>query len=1391
MRILFKSILVLLLCLHFPCYGQFSNLKFENYDTTQGISSSTCLEIFEDSEGFLWFGTIDGLNKFNGYDFEIFRPSLTDPNAISNNRINVITEDNTGRLWIGTGSGLNIYDKKQQKFYKVNFTGNKSYRENISSLLFNKQDNSLYIGSKNGLIRLVLKGSSGYIARNPDYERFNKPGDANSINNNNVTNMAKDSRGSIWFVTDSNYLNCFEPSKKKFTRFAIDLEEKGFLGHLPKQLLFDAQDNLWIGNDLSRMYVFNTKNHTSKRLSFAGSAVPVFHILKDKQGIMWVATDGNGIYLINKEFKVIQHIEHNNNDSFSLPNNQPSKILQDKDGIYWIASYNKGVNKLALSKSLFGHYYYKYGKPSGLSTKIAQAVTETSDGKIWIGTDGGGLNLFNEKTNNFTYFNAATNGPLSSDKILYIKEGNKNTLYIGTWDGGLNEFNTITHTNKIYKHNPNNPYSLGQNTVWCIEKDKQSRVWLGTSSAGLNLFDPVTKRFYSYKNNPSVSNSLSNNFVFSLFTDSQNRLLVGTAQGICYAQLDTKSTLPPKLSFTSLKVKNMAESRVNFITEDHNHNIWIGTDVGLYELTSNLTFKALYSVAKGLPNNYIVGIQKDDMHRIWITTKGGLSVLDTYNNVVTNFNVHDGLQGTEFQSKSICKTQNGRIIAGGINGFNIFNPADINPENKKLKPYITELRLFNKKVNAGDTINKRVILQQSVASLNKLELKYNEGYISLGFVALNYKNPDRVKYAYRMLGLHDDFIEAGTERMANYSSLQPGSYNFEVLASEDGNWAKADKKTIAITILPPPWKTWWAYSIYAILIVTAFWFGMKYYTRKVQEEKEHELDQMKLRFFINVSHEFRTPLTLILNPAEKILSAYDNPEQVKSSALVIQRSSRRLLYLVNQLLDFRKIDLGESSLELQRVNVAKFTKDILTLFEELAKSKDISIQFTSSLKNRVGQLDPDKLEKILTNLLSNAVKFTGNGGSIAVNMEETSEMLSRNTLGKLLKKKKQGDFVKITVTDTGVGFKQEHLKDVFRRFFHADASMAGTGIGLNYTKALVELHKGSISVESREGEGSAFTVLLPLDLKSSNKKETIGSEIQNYIIDANPIKSAEYEIAISNETTEDESENPLVPDANRPLLLIVEDNKELRTHLKNELSAQFRVKEAANGAVGLELVKKYYPDIVISDVMMPQMDGFEMCRQIKNELEISHIPVILLTARSLEEDRIEGYDTGADEYLPKPFNINVLRARVKNLLEARKRTRDRFVMLGGISAETRENANTVDEVFLEKATKVVLDNISNADFSLDDVIKEIGLGRSQFYRKINAITGQNPSNFIRTIKLKHAASLLLTEKYSVKEITHLCGFNSSAYFTKTFKELFGITPTQFIENAKSENESPG
>lgn len=1381
---------MLLLCTQ--VLGQYSNLKFENLSTADGLSSSTCVEIFQDSEGFLWFGTIDGLNKFDGYEFTVYRSGINDESSISSNRISAIAEDNDGKLWIGTANGLNVFDKDSEKFLRINHDPNDP--RSISSdliyhLLFDKHTNSIWIATKAGVSRLVLDGLNTSRRAGLKFTRYvTRKNDAETIDTNEAFSILKDHDHTIWVSTSGNHLNRYNPARDKFERIPIAISNPDELDHIPKLVLIDRDGDFWIGNNLAKLIVWRREENVFEVRSFLPKNVPIFQIYQDKRGVIWIASDGHGIYFIDKVKGITEHLVHKPSEPFSLSNNQPSRILEDKNGIIWIATYNTGVNKLALSKSEFGHFFHQAGNANSLSHKIAQSVMADRAGRIWIGTDGGGLNLFDEKINSFTHFRNVPGDPasLSSDKIVYLGKSHNGSIWVCTWDGGLNRLDPATKRFTRYRYDASAPFSIRQNSVWCVVEDSLHRVWLGTQAAGLNLLDPATGKFYQYINNAQDPESLPNNFVLSLFVDSKNRLYAGTPSGLSMVDLSAVGTdCPPRLAFRNFKEKNLVGNRVNSITEDHHGNIWVGGDLGLNKFDSNLALQSVYTIHEGLPNNLVTAVREDDYGNMWITTKSGLSQLDPVTGRFKNFNIHDGLQGMEFQSKSIDKTGNGRMIIGGINGFNIFDPKKVLADSARSQLLLTGFKIHNRSVRAYDTIDNRVILKQSISKTKALTLKYNEAYVSFDFLALNYNNPEKIRYAYRMNDLDKDWNYVGNKRSATYSNLAPGDYAFEVMASGDGTWNDSDdaKLALSITILPPPWKTWWAYTLYAVLAGLAAWAALRYYAQRVREEKEHELDQMKMMFFINVSHEFRTPLTLILNPIDRILSSITDTDEVRASAQTIQRSARRLLNLVNQLLDFRKTDLGKAPLEVVNADIVQFSKDIFQMFKELASIKNLDFRFESTDNALYSWFDPDKVEKILTNLLSNAIKFTQPEGTVILSVSRGS--FPANRAMNVLSAKRPADSVELKVKDSGVGLKADQLKHVFERFFHVDNTKTGTGIGLHFSKNLVELHGGEITVESEYGKGSLFTVRLPVNIKSSRSEAGDSAfRLDKYTFDANAIKAVEYELAIASTTSTDDGGGEVTNDNTdrKPVLLIVEDNRELRLHLKTELRNHFKIREAVNGADGHDKVLKYYPDIIISDIMMPEMDGFELCRRLKTDIETSHIPVVLLTARSLEEDRIEGYRTGADEYLPKPFNIHVLRARLKNLLESRQRLKEKFMASGGVLPAKEVTTNTLDEVFLDKVTKAILENISDPDFALENLLEKVGVSRSHFFRKISSLTGQNPSNFIRTVRLKYAAGILVQNQHTIKEVSYMAGFNSSAYFSKTFRELFGKTPQQYTDD---------
>lgn len=1361
----YYSVLGLILCLISPdVEAQYQNLKFESYSTIEGLSSSTCTDIFQDSKGFMWFGTIDGLNKFDGYQFTIYRPEYGKSNSLGGNRITSIVEDDFQNLWIGTSTGLNRFDQKTEIFHQVVLSDNseESSLVPINCLVYDHQ--TLWVGTVTGLVKIDLSGGVDQFTT----EHYNSsPRSKYQLDQEEVVGIIPVDSGVIVGTTGSS-LNIINTRTAQISQIPGGRKADFEINQLPKSFLLDQQGVLLYGNDLSRMSWFDFKTGTYTFKDYTnGKAVPVFDIYQDKQGVIWIASDGDGIFLLDRERTLTQQIVHDPQDPSSLPNNQPSKVIEDNEGMFWVATYNEGVCKLSLNKSAFAHVFYRPGRNDGLSSRIAQAVLEDQQGRIWVGTDGGGLNLLNQQLEVKDYFRHQENKSttISSDKIVYMEEGLSGKLWICTWDGGLNLFDPETGRVKRFTYNPNDPYSIAQNSVWYATQANNGILWCGTLSAGLNAYNPQEDRFYRY-NSQTTGGQLLSDLVFSLLLDSKNRLLIGTDAGLQALDLSKISSLQmDALPLIDARKSQLRGFRINHMIETSHQSYWIATDLGLYHLDGDFNLIKRYTTSEGLPSNLVVGVALDNDGSIWATTKSGLSRLDIKSEDFKNFNIHDGIQGMEFQSKSIFHMSDGRLLVGGINGLNAFRPEDVHLPQEFSTPRITSMSVLNQKIRVGDLFNERVLLDQLINNDTRITLNYDEGFVSLDYVSLHLPNPDRVSYAHRMIGVNEDWVYVKDIRTASYSNLTTGDYRFEVKSALDDDWENAKLASVALKVLPPPWRTWWAYLIYFVLVGGLTWLIFRIYSQRLQEERIHELDQMKLRFFINVSHEFRTPLTLILNPVDKILSSYNDAEVVKESALVIQRSARKLLSLMTQLLDFRKMDLGKTPLELVEGDLVKFCKDTFLLFEDLAKSKALNFKYESSPESIKASFDPDKVEKIITNLLSNAIKFTDPDGTVAMSVK-------KHTHG-------NKEYVRIVVSDTGIGFKKEQLKEVFSRFFHVDSTKTGTGIGLNFTKGLVEIHKGEISVESEYKEGSTFTVELPLD-KEVYKGARHTTLDEGYVLDPAAVLSTAYEVAISDHKLIEEEPDSV--DSKSPTVLIVEDNKELRVHLRKELKSGFKVREAANGREGLEKINKYYPDIVISDVMMPEMDGFELCRNAKMNLETCHIPVILLTARSLEEDRIEGYETGADEYLPKPFNVSVLKARINNLLEAKRRLREKFTSVGGMLPSSEITTNTLDEAFLDKATKVILDHVSDQDFRLAELLKEMGVSRSQFYRKVSSLTGQNPSHFIRVIRLKYALDLLRRQEHSVKEIAYMSGFNSSAYFTKTFREHFGKAPNQYLSD---------
>ncbi len=1364
MKKVFLAIVFIFLLIH-SFYAQ--EMQFKHITSEDGLLSNHVDAIVQDSDGFMWFGTMRGLCRYDGYTFLNFTHSITDSLSLSNNNITSIVEDKDKNLWIGTLNGLNMIERETYQVRRLDSVL-KDFKKplHIHSLMIDDED-KLWIGTNySGLLMLNLNTFEIINYRHSDQ-------DTSSIISNTVFSVVRRNERDLLIATN-NGLDLFDPSTQTFKHILPDYDVRS-LSYYPDSSVFVgimARGNYY--------YKLSPDNQLEKKQLPVEFSSKQLLFMADSDGNQWTSIRDNGL-IFHDDSKNIDHkLLYDKSNETGINSNAILSFYEDRLGNIWIGTFDAGIN--VWEKGSKGFIHVKDNNlPSGLQNNRVRSMYVDSDGDIWIGTKvNGSLGKFDRDKLTFTHYRHDPNDPhsLSNDFIFCITEDRPGYLWVGT-NNGLNLFEKSTgKTKQVLKEHVNpdmiTPDKIRSESIKDLLKDGDS-LYIGHAQ-GMDIYDTKRKTFIHFTQSDEP-NSLTDRRVNVIFRDSQDYIWIGTMNGL--NRFNKKNGEMRQYLSDPTDSTSISESIIQCIHEDKNGNLWIGTSLGINLFNREDNSFTSFTTQDGLPANSISGILEDDHGNLWISTNKGLSKFNPSDTTFINYNVYDGLQANEFGSHAFCKTKNGEMLFGGNNGFNIFHPDSITENTNIPNVVLTNFKLNNKDVPVNSPGSP---LKKHITRTEEITLTHKQSVMTFEYVALNFTSPENNQYAYMMEGFEDEWNYVGSRKGATYTNLDPGDYIFRVKGSNnDGLWNE-EGVSLKIEVLPAPWKTWWAYLIYCVILLSMFWAWIKYYTKMVKDEKEHELDQQKLQFFVNVSHEFRTPLTLILNPIDRIISSYRDPEEVKDSAITIQRSARRLLSLVNQLLDFRKLELGKESMQMVKTDIIKFTKDIYILFKDLANEKEIQFQFLSPQKRLTALFDVDKFEKIITNLLSNAIKFTDPGGSVTLFISKTKQSA-------LLKKDKIKEVLEIRVIDTGKGFKKKQLPSVFDRFLHVDNPRTGTGIGLNYTKYLVELHGGIIKVESEYQKGSTFIIHLPLEYRAKKfHQSTIKLEdISDVKPNMNSIHALDYEIATGNHVTRTETRYAYedTENENRPLILIVEDKRELRIHLKKELEQTYKIREASNGAKGLEIVNKYYPDVIISDVMMPKMDGFEMCTMIKSEVETCHIPIILLTARALDVDMAKGYKTGADAYIPKPFSMDVLKARIINLLESRKRLRNKFTSIGGLLPSSEITSNTLDEAFLDNITTIVLKNISNPDFNQDRLLQELGCSKSHLYRKINVLTGTSPSIFIRTIRLKYASELLIKGNKSIKEIAYLAGFNSATYFGTTFRELYGVAPVEYADHVIS------
>jgi signal transduction histidine kinase/ligand-binding sensor domain-containing protein/DNA-binding response OmpR family regulator len=1386
-----RQILYFLLCIVSITAGaQQNQYPFTRLDITNGISHNQVNAIVKDSKGFIWLGTIAGLNRFDGYGFKIFRHDLRDSSSLGDDGVSQIFEGPGGKLWINTRNGFNIFDPLTEKFDRnpQKFLSHLTIPGGtITNIVKDSKNNYWFIHPTEGIYKFTS-------SNNTVTHLFHSIHDSTTINSNAIDALAEDSQGNFWLVNSNGVIEKINGRTNKVIFRTYALRTTSNEEPLLFRLLVDAQDELWIftSNDARGVYYFKPLtgilehfNKDSRSLKLNTNIIK--GLLQDNKGLIWIGTDHGGINVINKTEHSVKYLLNDADDDKSLSQNVITSIYKDNTGIIWVGTYKKGVNYYKENIIKFPLFKHLPSNKNSLSYNDVNRFVEDIKGNIWIGTNGGGLIYFDRGKNKFTQYvhNPNNQNSLTNDVIVSLCIDDQQKLWIGTYFGGMDCFdgNKFTH----YQHNPAVPNSIADNRIWEIIEDSKKQLWVGTLGGGLDLLNRATNTFTHYRS--TDVNSIRSSIVFTIKEARDGNLWVGTPDGIDVLEKRTCKFI--HYAHNGRDSGSLSNNNIMCLLEDSEARMWIATREGL-DLFDNKTKKfKTYRIEDGLPDNGILTILEDNKHNLWISTPNGISNIVLTKDSQTgslqltckNYNEADGLQGREFNENAALKTTHGELMFGGANGFNLFNPQNVVTNKDDPSLALTDFQLFNRSVNVNEKIGNRIILSQSISETKELVLKYNQNVFSIEFAALSYTNNEKKKYMYMLEGFNKDWLTVDSKlRKATFTNLDPGNYVFHVrVADEDGNWGK-NELTLKIKILPPFWKTPYAYLGYFLLIVTALFLARRLILQRARMKFEieqemheihrlHELDIMKIKFFTNMSHEFRTPLSLIISPLDKILKTTRDIHQQKQFQL-IQRNAKRLLNLVNQLLDFRKLEVQEIKLNPLNGDIIKFIKEISFSFTDIAEKEDIKFSFHSTLDSLYTSFDTDKIERILFNLLSNAFKFTPEHGFISVEVDQKYLEDNHANKGELL--------LEIRVKDSGIGIPADKQEKIFERFFQNDipGSMVnqGSGIGLAITKEFVKLHGGTITVESEPEKGSCFIVLLPV------------VKINHSIAENEKIEIHE-EMEIKNEIVLAKADQPIPLSKNKlnsskkATLLLIEDNVDFLFYLKDNLREYYTIAEASNGREGWQKVLQVHPDLVVSDINMPEMNGIDLCKKIKSDPRTAYLPVILLTARTGDDQLIEGYETGANDYITKPFNFEILLSRIKNMLSQQESLRKSYQkQVEVVPSEIKVVSE--NEKFIQLALDIVEKNMDNTEFSVEEMSRELYISRVSLYKKLFSVTGKTPLEFIRSIRLKRAAQLLEQSQMTISEVAYEVGFNNPKYFAKYFKAEFGILPSAYLQGKR-------
>ncbi len=1442
--------------------------RFEHLNTQDGLSESSVLSIYCDNEGYMWFGTMNGLNRYDGYYFKIYKSRIFDEYSLTNNRISRIWEDTNNFLWVETYNGYYQYlDRTKDEFYTFPFYKS-SEEEKFSRMTVFSQisDNKIWLGSSQSGVYILSYDS---VAHGYHTQQFLSRG-SHTITNNSIFLIQKDKAGNvwigakkglnmlkaplvnsnlysfehyfidkqfvcsdtladnIWFGTQDGTIIRFDNKNKEFINVSKtdnvsgckinilksysgnaviagledgriifysktgDVQNQYVLKSPVRDLYTDRDHNVWITTEDYGIHKIDS-NRNIKFYTLTPEDIQSLvddereYIYEDVKDNLWIGIHGAGLALYDKERDRFNFFRNNPYDPSSISSNFVHCLTNDKSGILWIGTGQArgGINKIIPVNPAFSNVIPRENIENAMDN-LVRSIYQDSGGNIWMGSKSGNIYIYNEELELIHTFHdiPSVKGSIPGHNIYTIIQDSEGYILMGSKGGGIavsekplqqyrNNHREIRFN--VYRNNPNDTNSLSNNSVYSIIEDRQNRIWIGTFGGGVNLIDrndltqgkPVFQRI-----NTSTGN-LSSDAIRLIYEDSKGRIWIGTTFGISLlVSSGIKSNATDSFInfiYTPDNKNSLSYNDIIYIFEDSDNKLWFGTFGGgvnrLVEKDDSIIRFDHFTSADGLCNNAVFGILEDDLGFLWFSTEQGISRYDPKQNTVENYDENNGLISDKFLESTCLKTRNGLLIFGNTMGALVVNPENLIQTKYKPSVVFTNFQLQNKDI---DVHSENSPLEKTIEYCRQITLKYNQSSFSISYAALSYFAPGRNEYAFMLKPFENRWNYVGNQRKATYTNLSPGKYIFYLKAANwDGTWNETPK-TIIIKINPPWWKTKLAYLIYFVIAVLIAEIARRIFIRYLKMRNnlrvERKVNEIKLKFFTNISHELRTPLTLIMGPLTDIRNLKKLPAAIAHNIELMFKNGSRMMRLINQLLEFRKIQNEKLKLKVQKVTIKEFIEDVIKNFELISEKKHVKIDFLSQIDSTEAWIDCEKFDIVIFNILSNAFKYSPRNSKVEIKLgfNEKENLIS------------------ISIKDEGVGIPKNKQPYVFQRFTtlsDTESQYKGYGIGLALSYEIVKLHHGNIFIESEENKGACFIIELPADRNHFAEDEV--DYVESKIIEHR------HDDLMIEDTAEEETEDIKTTDSKKHInqILVVEDHDEIKEYIQSVLADEYDVITSGNAFDALGKIEIYHPDAIITDIMMPRIDGIEFTRMLKENFDTSHIPVIMLTAKTAFEEQIAGIKSGAEAYILKPFNALHLKTVVRNILKQRELITRRLV------ARTFSMPDDIkithrDQAFLEKVKTIITNNYHNHEFNVEKLVEECSVSRTVFYNKMKGLTGAAPVDFLRHMRLEIARKLLEESGENVTDVAYKTGFNDPKYFSKCFKEFFGESPAAVKNNSR-------